>query len=131
MAISLDGITLNVNMVWAERYTSQRVAQSVRRTLGGTPVVFVGAIPKGLPITLQTVEVGGGLMGVLRRSVVTQLLERADVPGAVYILIFNGISYSVIFRSDDPPAVDMQPVLPRTADGADDYMRGSIKLLTV
>jgi hypothetical protein len=131
VTISLDGVTLDDSMVWRERYSSSGVAQTVRRTLGGVPVVFAETLEKGVPITLAATEVNGMLLGALRRSVVTQILARAAVTGAVYILNFNGVTYSVIFRHDDPPAVAMEPISPRTADANEDYFRGEIKLLTV
>lgn len=131
MAITLDGVTLNDSMVWRERYLSSGVVQSVRRTLGGVAVVFAGATEKGVPITLVAGEFNGMLLGVLVRSVVDQIMARAETPGAVYVLSFNGETYSVIFRHDDPPAVSMEPITPRTADAAGDYFRGEIRLLTV
>lgn len=129
--ITLDAIALGDSMVWRERYQSQGVAQSVRPTLGGVPVVFSQAIEKGTKITLATYRVGGNLYGALRRSVLTQVLARAAVPGAVYVLNFNGSNYDVIFRHEEAPAVDMTPVYARVADEADDYFEGEIKLLTV
>lgn len=125
--ITLDGVTLNPSMIWQERFTSQTVQQSVRRTLGGLPVVFSGQLTKGEEITL----VADSDIGWLKKSVVDQLLTKAAVPGAQYVLGFNGQNINVIFRHNDPPAVDMTPIFPREAQGDDDYMRGSIKLLTV
>ena len=129
--ITLDAITLDGSMVWRERYQSQSVAQTVRPTLGAVPVVFSQAIEKGTKITLASYRVGGNLYGANRRSVVAQVLARAAVPGAVYVLSFNGTNYDVIFRHEEAPAVDMTPVYARVADEADDYFEGEIKLLTV
>lgn len=125
--ITLDGITLSPSLVWQERYTSQLVQQTTRRTLGGLPVIFSSALTKGESITL----VAGSDLGWLRKSDVDSLLARAAVPGAQYTLVFEGVSITVVFRHDDPPAVDMTPVFPREAQLDTDYMRGSIKLLTV
>lgn len=125
--ITLDGVTLNPSMIWEERYESQLVQQSVRRTLGGTPVIFSAALTKGESITLTA----GADMGWLRKSVVAQLLQRAATPGAQYVLSFNGQNINVMFRHNDPPAVDMTPIFPREQDEDSDYMRGSIKLITV
>lgn len=125
--ITLDGITLNTSMVWVERYQSKKVVQNVRDTLGGVPVVFVGTKDAGFPITLRA----GDDYGWLTRSVVNQIMARADEAGAVYVLSFNDVEYSVIFRHNDAPAVDMQPMIPRTGDSDDDYFIGDIKLLTV
>lgn len=129
--IVLGGITLSPALQWRERYAYQPVAQSVRRTIGATPVIFHGALVKGEPITLATWSDGGGEYGLLRKSVAVQVIALANVPGAIYTLTFNGVDQSVIFRHDEPPAVDLAPIYPRTADQATEYMRGQIKLLTV
>lgn len=126
--IILGGITLNPSLRWEERYTSQSVAQSVRRTLGGNPVIFSGALTKGEPITLETWS-DGGEYGLLRKSVVEQILALAAVPGDTMILDFDDVEIQVIFNH--PDAVKFDPIYPRTEQQPTDYMRGSIKLLTV
>jgi hypothetical protein len=123
----LGGVTLNPGMSWQERYSAQSVAQSVRRTLGGVPVVFSGPLSKGEPITL----VAAGRRGWLRKTVVAQVLVLAAEAGAVYTLHFNGTEQSVIFRHNEPPAAEFTPVTPRTQDLDADYFRGTIKLMTV
>jgi uncharacterized protein YoaH (UPF0181 family) len=129
--IVLGGVTLSAGMYWAERYTSQSVAQAVERTLGGVPVIFENGLSKGEAITLVAGEMNGMLRGVIRRSVVDQIIALAAVVGAQYTLNFNDVAIAVIFRHSDPPAVDMQPLIPHTADSPTDLMRGSIKLLTI
>lgn len=132
MTISLGGITLNPDMVWREQFTSQTVAQSVRRTLGGVPVIFSGNLQKGAPITLSATEVNGGpVAGLLKKSVVDSIMALAEVAGATYTLTYNGTSYTVMFRHDDPPAVDMEPMKKKQSYVDDDFFRGDIKLLTV
>lgn len=129
--IVLDGITLTPALQWQERYQSQGVAQSVQRTLGGLPVIFENSLVKGAPITLVAEEVNGRVLGVVLRSVVEQLKALAEVAGAQYVLSFDGTDIPVRFRHSDPPAVDMRPVLPGMPPLPDDFMQGSIKLLTV
>ena len=124
--IVLDGIVLNPSMRWAERYQSQGVAQAMNRTLGAVPVFFTNALIKGEPITLVADE----NFGWLRRSVVDQVMAIAAVVGGQYVLAFNNVAIPVVFRHQAPPA-DMQPIAPRTADAASDYLRGSIKLITI
>jgi hypothetical protein len=46
-------------------------------------------------------------------------------------LIYGAQEFSVMFRHDDPPAVDMAPNLARQTHGAGDYFTGRIKLMTV
>lgn len=130
MSMSLGGITLP-DLVWAEQFQSQRVAQSVRKTLGGAPIVFSGGLTKGFPITLSATEVNGTLVGPLRKSVVDDLQEIAAVVDGQYTLTINGVSQTVIFRHEDAPAVDMRPLVGKVQYTDNDLFRGDIKLLTV
>lgn len=127
MSIVLAGITLSPDMIWRERHWSQSVAQSVRRTLGGAPVVYAGSLTLGLPVTL----VAGQNMGWIRRSVLDQVLALAAVPGAQGTLDFHGEQMLVIFRHDEPPAVAFEPVRRTNLALSTDWMRGEIRLLTL
>lgn len=127
MSIALDGITLDDSMIWAERHTTQNVAQSLRRTLAGSAVVYVGALGAGVPITLQA----SSNQGWLRKSQADAVLARAAVPGGVYTLEYGSETFSVMFRHHEPPAVNLTPLLARQAHDAEDYFTGEIKLVTV
>ena len=131
MTISLGGITLNQDMVWREQFSALSVRQTVRETLGAAPVVAAFPVGKGIPITLLATDVNGRLIGILKKSVVDSILALAAVPGGINTLTYKGTNYSVIFRHEDAPAVDMVPLIAKTSYGANDLMRGEIKLLTV
>lgn len=131
MSIMLDSITLNRDMIWLERHQAQSVAQSVRRTVGGAPVIYSGALLAGQRITLSAGEPNGVLIGVLKKSVVDAVLALAAVAGSQHTLTIDDATYNVIFRHDEPPAVEMSPLVAKTSYGANDLMRGSIKLLTI
>lgn len=128
MTIKIDGITLNPDMVWEERFVTQSLVQNVRRTLGGIAVITNAELSKGEPITLSATEVNGRLIGILKKSVVDQLRVRAEVVDAQYVFEYNGELLTVMFR---PPAIEMTPLLARTVYGPNDLMRGQIRLLTV
>lgn len=125
--ITLDGVTLNPNMVWLERGQTLEVAQSMRYTLGGRPVFQVGTLLAGIPITLEATDDHGWIT----RAVWQQIVAKALIPGAQYVLQFDGVSYPVMFRAHDAPAVDMQPIVPRVTHEDSDYFIGQIKLVTV
>lgn len=122
--ISVDGVTLSDSMIWRERYEASGVAQSEDRTLGGVPVVFSSAYEKGVYITLAAESD----IGWLTRTQVKAMLERAAVPGAVYVLSFDSEDIDVIFTG---ARVKMEPVYPRVADEATDYFRGELYFMTV
>lgn len=125
--IILNGIVLNHSMQWVERYHSQDVGQEVRRTITGRVAVFSAPQVGGRSITLLATEDSGWLT----KEVVDYMLSFASVPGAVYPLIFRDESYAVMFRHNDPPAVDMTPLIYRHAAQGTDFLIGQIKLITV
>lgn len=127
MAIVLDGLTLNGSLQWQERDGWQPVGQATRRTLGGNLVVYHQAIEAGMPITLEATEETGWI----KRSVLTQLVQKASVPGAVYAFEYHGATYDVVFRHNEPPALEFRPLIPRATPLPDDYYIGTLKLLTV
>jgi hypothetical protein len=59
------------------------------------------------------------------------LQAMAATPGAVYTLVVHGFTASVIFRHDEPPAVEFTPLQPRATPLPTDYYIGRLKLLTV
>lgn len=127
--IVLGGVTLHPDMIWRERFTDQKVAQSAKRTLGGALVVFAGSLHNGAPITLATAE----STGYPTRAMVDAVRALAEVAGAQYTLSFHGTDYSVIFRPDESGgnAVVMEPLKKTNRPEAGDWMRGEIRLLTV
>ncbi len=127
MAITLSDVTLRGGLVWTDRWADANVAQQVRRTLGGAPIIYTASLHKGIPITLESRED----QGWQTLAVVEQLRALASVAGAQYLLDLGSIQHSVMFRHDDPPAFDATPLIPRTLAEAGDYFTITLKLITV
>jgi len=127
MSNSLNGITLPDGLHWVDEFSSIKVAQTVKSTLSGDAVVFYGQRKTGLPITLQSQSD----QGWLDRTTVQSIASIADVPGAVYTLSLRGVSYSVMFRHESPPAFKAEPVLHKATPVAGDYYTATINLMTV
>ena len=98
--IVLDGIALPTGLLWSDEFNASRVAQSVRRTLDGSVVVFYGEMRAGLPITLES-ELDAGW---LTRAQVEAIARRAASPGGVYTLRLRSQSWQVMFRHQEAPA---------------------------
>ena len=113
MSKVLDGITLNPDLIWTEEFQSTGKAMSMKRTLGGAPVIFTGDLGAGLSITLSSGSPNGSTIGVLKKSVVDLLIARAEVLGAQYTLEMNGTDYSVVFDWRDGKAVEFTPLVTR------------------
>lgn len=129
MPLILDTVTLDDNMQWIDRYRFDSVAQQVRRTVAGNVVTFAQGLAKGRPITLEASERQGWC--TLTMAVVEQLRTLASIPGGIYTLQIETDFYQVQFRHEEPPAVDMIPLVSRLNQQTTDFMFGTIKLLEV
>lgn len=125
--IYLGGVQLNGNINILGRDSSHAVAQSVKRTLGGELKIFFAKLNKGMPLTLQATEEQGWLSA----AVVAQVMAMANTAGGTYQLLVNGVSTSVVFRHNEPPAFEAAPLVYRNNQQADDPHTCTIKLLTV
>jgi len=125
--LTLGGVALNAQMVWEDRYQSQRVAQTVLTTLGGMPVTFSQALQAGESITLVAREDRGWLKG----DAVAAIAQLADQAGGVFELRVNDVVRQVVFRHHEPPAFSATPLVPRFNQKLNDYFTGTIKLMTV
>lgn len=125
--IVLDGISLPADLLWSDEWTSASVAQSVRRTLDGSLVVFYGGLRTGLPITLETQPDAGWLT----RVQVESLARLAASPGGIYTLALRGQAFQVMFRHHEPPAFEARPLVPLAQPQPGDFHLATIKLMTV
>lgn len=125
--IALDGISLPKDMLWTDEWGASKVAQTVRRTLDGGLVVFYGERRAGLPITLQSQPDAGWLT----RAQVEAIALRAESPGGIYSLTLRGETRQVMFRHQDEPAFDAEPLIPLADPQPGDFYIATIKLMTV
>lgn len=125
--IILNGVELNGSMEWIDRHKVRPVGQSVKRLLGGAAVVRSTKLIGLRNVTLEATEDHGWLT----LAVVQQIEAMADVAGATYNLTIDSVTYSVIFRHEESPAVDLSPLLPRIQEQSGDYYIGTIKLAIV
>lgn len=125
--LKLGGVPLNAQMVWEDRFRSQKVAQSVIITLGGSPVTYSQALVAGASITLVSQRDRGWLTGAM----VEKIGELAAQVGGVFELEINGVVQQVVFRHHEPPAFSADPFVPRFNQQLKDYFTATIKLMTV
>lgn len=145
MFIRLGGIDLNPSMQWEDRYQSSQVAQTVNRTVGGRAVVYATPLKAGRKITLKSTQDTGWI----KKSTADLLLGMANTVGATFLLelgednppngldstgnpyISNLETYYVMFRHNEPPALELNPLVNRAVHSDEDYLYGTIKLLTI
>lgn len=124
--IQLDGFDLPPGMVWQDRYAWSPVVQSVRRTIGGS-VIINTAVSTSRPMTLIALADQGWLL----KPQVDYLQTLAAVEGGVYSLTVGSETFSVMFRHQEAPAVEVSPLIPRGVPLEDDYFIGVLKFMTV
>lgn len=125
--ITLDGITLPAGLLWSDEFAAASVAQTVRRTLDGSVVVFYGEMRTGLPITLESEPDAGWFT----RTQVEAVALRAASPGGVYTLTLRGQTWTVMFRHQDAPAFEAKPLIPVASPQPGDFYLATLKLMTV
>jgi len=128
--LTLDGISLigpTGAPLWADRNSWSPVQQSAERVLGGREVTEYAPLIAGQPITLASDPDRGWMTWAL----FVQLQALAAIPGAVYSLVVESATYPVMFRHEDPPALDWSPLIRRLAPADDDLGQVTIKLKTV
>lgn len=125
--ITLDGITLPAGLLWSDEFAAASVAQTVRRTLDGSVVVFYGGMRAGLPITLESEPDAGWIT----RTQVEAVALRAASPGGVYTLTLRGQTWTVMFRHQDAPAFEAKPLIPVASPQPGDFYLATLKLMTV
>lgn len=124
--ISLEGITLP-DLVWSGINTAP-VKAVTESALDGTPIIWEQSANGGLLIDL----VGGDDNGWITKATLLNLWTLASTARAVYTLVYEGDTYTVRFRNEDHPAIEVDPVIGRpNPDGADNYNNVWIKLMEV
>ena len=116
----LGDLILPDSLQWINRYAFSAVTQTVVQTLAGTPVVFGHTKVGGWPLTLVAEED----VTWLDFASVEALLTMASQAGVSFPLLWDGFSCTVLFRHQDPPALDLKPLWPHHTQFA-----GAIKLM--
>ena len=127
MTIQLHTTTLPSGLQWLDEFTAQSVAQSAKRTLGGSLVVVYGGLQAGRDITLES----GPDTGWLTKTQVEAIKLLADSPGGVYTLTLRSVNYQVMFRHHEPPAFEAAPLFPFTNPQPGDRYLARLRLITV
>lgn len=123
MSIMIDVITLPAGLTWTDRDAWQPVAQTARPTLDGGLAVFHQPLTAGRPITLISTESSGWL----NRQTMDALQALASVPGSLHVLTLGTQTFTVLWRHDDPPAIQAEPLVARINPDAGDWFRVTLK----
>jgi len=125
--VRLENIDLPAGLIWADEYLSQSVSQVVKRTLDGGAVVFHSPIRSGQSITLESRADSGWLTG----SQVASIKALSDASGGVFQLEIRGQLKTVVFRHDEPPAFEAEPIFPFANPMPNHFYTCRIKLMSI
>jgi hypothetical protein len=121
----IGGVTLDKDLLWDDEFKFVPIVGKADRTIYGNMVVQSFALTGGQPMTL----VGNETTGWQKRSTVQALIALSLVPGAIYsVELPDARSFQVMFRSEESPAVEFQPITIVSAPGSDFWYYGTVKL---
>jgi len=103
----LNGVQLPAQLIWAEQYSSQRVTGTILPTIDGGILSF----SQQLQYKMFTIEAREET-DWFDQAMVDAFLAMAEAPNTQYVLIWQAVSYNVIFKVTEPPAAEFTPVFP-------------------
>ena len=118
---TLNGLPLD-HMQWVDQHSWQPGTQIIGRTLSGTLVAWGGSLDAGRPVTL-VIQEGSSWLTLAEATAIKEL---AVNPGDTYPLVWNDEEFTVMFRYDEPPAIQLDAIAPGV-----DMFTGTIKLITI
>ena len=106
-------ITLTDDLLRTDEHGWSPVRQGVTPTLTGALVIDVSVLQAGEPITLAGARQGpdGLPYGLISRADFSRLRAMSAQPGKVWSLTLRGVTYQVVWRHEDPPALDAQDLI--------------------
>ena len=116
----IGDLILPDSLQWIDRYAFSPVVQTVVQTLAGTTVVSGRAWEAGWPLTLVAEEE----VTWLDVTTVEELTSMANQVGASFPMVWETFSGTVLFRHQEPPALDLKPLWPHH-----NQFIGTIKLM--
>lgn len=128
LTVGATVVSMTDDFLWADEFQWFPVEQSTERTLTGGLVVDVRAMTGGRPITLKGAD---DKSSWIPRAVLSQLTTWLGTPGQQMTLVLRGVSYTVIWRHHEAPALDASPVIDFSDIGPDDWYRVTLKLMVV
>lgn len=127
MTIQLGSLVLQNGLLWKEEFDFSGVAQEMKVTLGGRPILYSAPVLGPVAITLASEED----QGWQTYAQVKELYSMSRVVDGVYPLIFGGRQFTVGFRHYESPVIEAKPLIPRTEYLDTDYFVVTLKLISL
>ena len=125
-------VTLSADLLPQEEHAWSPVQQATSYTLTGALWVDVSAKQAGRPITLAGgTDPDGSVYGITTRADYAAHRALADMPGQVFTLTWRGVAYQVIWRHEDPPALDARDLVDYADPAPTEYVLPTYKFTVI
>ncbi len=125
-------VELSPDLLLIDEHAWSPVSQSVSYTLTGALWVDVSVKQTGRPLTLAAgTDQDGFPYGLTTRATYAQLRALADTPGQQCTLTYLGVAYQVIWRHEDPPALDARDLVDYADPAPTDYVLPTLKFTVI
>jgi len=124
-----QSLTLSHDLLWIDEHAWSPVTSQVDMTLTGALIIENAVAQAGRHISLQAPD---ATMAWHQRTTVDQLRTWATLPGQQFRLTLDdGRQFVVVFRHNEPPALEASPVSDMASYAPDDYWQIKIKFLEI
>ncbi len=125
----LQDIELSHDLLWTDEHEWTPVVAAKEYSLTGALLLEYGTRQAGRPISLQPPD---NSMAWHTREIADKLRIWASVPGQQFRLTLDdGRVFNVVFRHEEPPALEAEPVRQMATYTADDYWLVKLKFTEV
>lgn len=121
-------ITLPADLYWADEASWQPVVQTAERTITGALVIQTHVRIAGRPITLQPPGDNGAW---ITRETLDGLTALAAIPGAAMTLTLRGVPRQVVWRHQEEPVIDAQPVMHYADVQEGDFYTATLRFMEI
>ena len=127
MTIQIGSLVLQNGLLWQEEFDFSGVAQEMKVTLGGKPIIYSAPILGPVAITLASEDD----QGWQTYAQVKELYSMSRVVDGVYPLTLGSRQFTVGFRHYVSPVIEARPLIPRTVYLDTDYFIVTLKLISL
>lgn len=122
-------INLPEDLYWADELTWCPVVQSESTSLTGALILQTGLKQGGRPITLEPPLASRSSW--MLRSDLEQLRAWAAVPQLELVLQLRGATHAVVWRHQEPPVIQAEPVQHYSDVAAGDFYTATLRFLEI
>ncbi len=125
--ISLNGVTLSEDLIWANEFDNPVIAQNTQRTILGNLVIQQMPVVKGRIINLLAVASGDSYEGFFTKTEVIEF-KSLEQQGVTMVFSYEGSVHNVKIQAG---GVQVTPLIPRPNQAVGDLYSGTLILIEI